>query len=333
MAWDDVLENLASPPEFDLNQDSMVIQAWHGVAAAVQAMKAGHATVVSPTENCYFDYDIAVTDLRTAHAFRPLTKQGESGCESAHGGRVIGGEFNLWTERMVSPEAVNAMAWPRALATAEVLWAGGGGRRRQARGVGTAAIRHANEGTCRWEAFPAFAARARRQRPLLRALGIREGPSFPGGMTDTGFPLSADSIPVAVPCCRVETALPVLGLRHAEFAADGRGDTYFQSSQAVRAGDEVLLRLEARPLEGCIVVRVRTGRDGQGILNHGVLEVHLSTAAISNFESISFPLRKGTGSREGMPVLQVPFQLLVGYCHVQRHTFCENNFISQQEYS
>ncbi len=308
MAWDDILDSSAPPPVggFDLDHDSVVIQAWRGVAAASKAVKAGHATVVSPTEHCYFDYDIAVTDLRTAHAFCP--QQGETGCRAACRGRVIGGEFNLWTERMVSPEAVDTMAWPRALATAEVLWAGGGGRRRRYQGGGTTAIKQVDEG--RWEAFPTFAARARRQRPLLRALGIREGPSFPGGMTDDGSPLSADSVLAAVPGCQVESTLPVLGLRHAEFAADGRGDTFFQSSRAPRAGDEVLLRVRSRPLEGCVIVRVRTGRDGRGVLHHGVLEVHLSAGASHSGPEqhgiiLPPPSSSMTASRRNIPVLQV----------------------------
>ncbi len=47
------------------------MQSWRGLEGAEAAVKAGHEAIVSPTDHCYLDYALDVTDLRRAYAFEP----------------------------------------------------------------------------------------------------------------------------------------------------------------------------------------------------------------------------------------------------------------------
>ena len=281
----------------------MLIQAWHGAAASDRAVAAGHTTVVSPTEHCYFDYNVSVTDLRAAHSFCPKRRDGNRVKEGS--GTIIGGEFNLWTERMITPEDVDCMAWPRALATAEVLWAGGGEFQHPLR-TGLAKTTTISDNLRRWETFESFVTRARLQYPLLWSLGIRKGPSFPPEFTDDGIPLAAESVSVAFPHCTIATSLPSLGLHHIQYAVDGCADTFFQSSRALRSGDVVEVHFRQQPLEGCVVVRTRTGRNGLGMLQNGVLQVLLR-----QMSSSSMQIRSESGQHESNQVSSVEVNYLI----------------------
>jgi hypothetical protein len=245
------------------------VQAWRGAGAAARAVAAGQATIASPTEHCYFDYDVAITDLRAAYAFCPslFAAAAEGANSGVSRGSIIGGEFNLWTEYLETTAAVDEAAWPRGLATAEVLWAGGGG----------ICFGHGKTEE-RWEPFGSFYQRAKMQYSLLKSLGAKVGRAFPPCWSDDGDPPSSDAIRSAVPGSSIKTTLPVHSWHHVEFAADGYPETYFQSDRAVRAGDTIELFFGPEPLKGCIVVRARSGRFERNALRSGILEVRLSPA-------------------------------------------------------
>ena len=206
---------------------------------------------------------------------------------------------------MITPEDVDGMAWPRALATAEVLWAGGCEFQHPLR-TGLAKTTTISDNLRRWETFESFVTRARLQHPLLWSLGIRKGPSFPPEFTDDGIPLAAESVSVAFPHCTIATSLPSLGLHHIQYAVDGCADTFFQSSRALRYGDVVEVHFRQQPLEGCVVVRTRTGRNGLGILQNGVLQVLLR-----QMSSSSMQIRSESGQHESNQVSSVEVNYLI----------------------
>ena len=170
---------------------------------------------------------------------------------------------------MVTPEAVDYMAWPRALATAEILWTGGGGPQRK-----SSPFLRSNRSSRR-ELFAHFAARARRQLPHLHFLGIQEGPAFPPFLDEDGNPRVSGEIPSAVPSCELVTSLPAHRLYHSDFALDGREDTFFLSSRAASVNDVVQVLFRPEPIAGCVVVRARTGKNGRGLLLDGILKLEL----------------------------------------------------------
>jgi hexosaminidase len=78
------------------------------------------------TPDTYFDHYQALereppaigglTDLAKVYSYQPVPP----GLDA----RVLGSQFQLWTEYMPTPPHVESMAFPRACAFAEVVWSG-----------------------------------------------------------------------------------------------------------------------------------------------------------------------------------------------------------------
>jgi len=122
VGWDEILEGGLAP--------NATVMSWRGTKGGIEAARQGHDVIMCPTSHCYFDYRQSdrdgepgapwapVIDLATVYQFEPTPAE-LSGAEAAH---VLGGQGNIWTERMLTPEDVEFMAYPRACALAEVLW-------------------------------------------------------------------------------------------------------------------------------------------------------------------------------------------------------------------
>ncbi len=122
IGWDEILEGGLAP--------EATVMSWRGVAGAIDAARQGHDVVMTPTSHMYFDYyqseDQAAEPLAIGgflpldkvYSFEPvppdLTEQ-----EARH---VLGAQGNLWTEYITTPAQAEYMAFPRALALAEVTW-------------------------------------------------------------------------------------------------------------------------------------------------------------------------------------------------------------------
>jgi hexosaminidase len=102
---------------------------WRGTNGAVEAAKQKHTVILTPQSHCYFDHyqsdnenePLAIggfLPLEKVYSFNPipeeLTKE-----ESKY---VLGAQGNVWTEYMQTPEKLEYMAFPRAIALAEVVW-------------------------------------------------------------------------------------------------------------------------------------------------------------------------------------------------------------------
>jgi hexosaminidase len=121
VGWDEILKG-GLPP-------TATVMSWNGVDGAIAAAKAGHDAILTPAPILYFDHrqsDLAdqppgrvdVIGLRDVYAFDPapakLTHK-----ERRH---ILGLQGNLWTEHVRTEDRVQAMAFPRAAAVAEVGW-------------------------------------------------------------------------------------------------------------------------------------------------------------------------------------------------------------------
>jgi hexosaminidase len=109
IGWDEILEGGTAP--------EMIVQSWRGIEGALAAARSGHDAIVSPTSHAYFDYHVAMTDLRKVYSLEPVPED----LDEALYRHILGGECNLWTER-IRQEDVDAMLFPRMLAMAECLW-------------------------------------------------------------------------------------------------------------------------------------------------------------------------------------------------------------------
>jgi hexosaminidase len=121
MGWDEILEGGLAP--------NATVMSWRGMEGGIQAAREGHDVVMTPTSHVYFDYyqgdtiqePLAIggmATLETVYAFEPVAPY-LSARESAY---ILGGQGNVWTEYMKTPDYVEYMVLPRMLALSEVVW-------------------------------------------------------------------------------------------------------------------------------------------------------------------------------------------------------------------
>ncbi|MBU0983073.1 MAG: beta-N-acetylhexosaminidase [candidate division Zixibacteria bacterium] len=126
VGWDEILEG-GLP-------DNAVVMSWRGVQGGIDAVRAGHDVIMSPTSHCYFDYYQAEAgEPKAFNALLPLEKVYEfqpvpDGLTSDEARHVLGGQGNVWTEYMPNWSQVEYMVLPRMCALAETLWSPGQGR-------------------------------------------------------------------------------------------------------------------------------------------------------------------------------------------------------------
>jgi hexosaminidase len=121
IGWDEILEGGIAP--------NATIMSWRGMKGGIEAAKAKHDVIMTPTDFAYLDYgqgDPAYEllniggylPLEKVYQFDPIPK--ELTAEEAK--YVIGGQANIWTEYIETGDKVEYMAFPRILAIAESVW-------------------------------------------------------------------------------------------------------------------------------------------------------------------------------------------------------------------
>jgi hexosaminidase len=112
IGWDEVLEG--DPI------DGITVQYWRVWKKSEILRRAAHEgkdIIISPTSNCYLDYELDKIDLNTVYSLEPVPREFPSRL-SKH---ILGGECNMWTE-YAPQESVQTKLFPRLLALSEVLW-------------------------------------------------------------------------------------------------------------------------------------------------------------------------------------------------------------------
>ncbi|WP_268225718.1 beta-N-acetylhexosaminidase [Sinomicrobium oceani] len=124
IGWDEILEGGLAP--------NATVMSWRGTEGAVEAAKQHHDVIMTPTAYCYLDYYQYKEDkekkeplaiggylpMKKVYSFEPIPE--ELTAEEAK--YVLGSQVNLWTEYIDSPEKVEYMEYPRAIAMGEVAW-------------------------------------------------------------------------------------------------------------------------------------------------------------------------------------------------------------------
>jgi len=122
LGWDEILEGGLA--------ENATVMSWRGVKGGVAAVSAGHDVVMAPNTYTYFDYyqsDDRETEplaiggflpLEGAYAFEPVCE----GIDAEYAHHVLGGQGQIWTEYIATPEHVEYMAFPRLCALAEAVW-------------------------------------------------------------------------------------------------------------------------------------------------------------------------------------------------------------------
>ena len=121
VGWDEILEGGLAP--------GATVMSWRGISGGIDAARQGRDVIMTPNSALYFDYyqaderfePLAIGGLLTleqVYAYEPVPD-----ALTAHEAtRILGAQGNLWTEYLKTPAAVEYMAYPRALALAEVTW-------------------------------------------------------------------------------------------------------------------------------------------------------------------------------------------------------------------
>ncbi len=132
VVWDEGFASGAGTPAGALRPDTIVM-AWRGMDIARRAAEAGHDVIATPVVPTYFDYYQA-DDAREPLALGgPVTVQDVAAFAPGaavvswpgHAARrLIGTQFQLWTEYIRDSRALEYMAFPRACVLAEAAWSG-----------------------------------------------------------------------------------------------------------------------------------------------------------------------------------------------------------------
>lgn len=174
IGWDEILEGGVDP--------SAAVMSWRGISGAITAAQTGHDTVLSPAPILYFDNVQSAggegqpgrgttETLADVYAFDPAPSTLTP--DQQH--HILGLQGNLWTEHIRGDARAAYMAFPRALAVAELGWS-------------PAAPRD----------FPEFAARAAAQLERLRRLGIVGSTAAFAPTANAHFDPAANRVTVAL---------------------------------------------------------------------------------------------------------------------------------------
>ncbi len=119
IGWDEILEGGLAP--------EASVMSWRGTEGGIAAAKAGHYVVMTPNQSTYIDLsqgDTAVEPdgtsyntvrLKKAYDFEPVP-------DSIDAKYVLGGQANLWTEKVPTIRHAEYMTYPRAWALSDVYW-------------------------------------------------------------------------------------------------------------------------------------------------------------------------------------------------------------------
>ncbi len=127
VAWDEA-SNLDLP-------SSTIIVNWREPEDAVAALRRGYDLVLAPQRQaCYLDHKHIDTPLEPGRlgtctvmdsaSFAPAHYVQDHIEGTGQGGRILGGQANLWTEAVPYHRNVEYMAYTRLAAIAEGLWHG-----------------------------------------------------------------------------------------------------------------------------------------------------------------------------------------------------------------
>jgi hexosaminidase len=127
IGWDEILEGGLA--------ENAIVMSWRGESGGIEAARAGHSVIMSPTDYCYFDYGQGDPGREPANigGFVPLSKvYGYEPIPKALPDErrqyLLGAQANVWTEYISTPEYLEYMLFPRLLAFSEALWSPASGR-------------------------------------------------------------------------------------------------------------------------------------------------------------------------------------------------------------
>ena len=122
IGWDEILDGGVS--------SEATVMSWRGENGGIAAARRGNDVIMTPIDFCYFNFYQAEAEfqppampnslitLRKVYGYDPMPK----GLTTSQQKHILGGQANLWTEYINTPEMTEYMLLPRMCAMAENLW-------------------------------------------------------------------------------------------------------------------------------------------------------------------------------------------------------------------
>ncbi|PVH26055.1 glycoside hydrolase family 20 protein [Sphingobacterium corticibacter] len=121
IGWDEILEGGLT--------EGATVMSWRGEEGGIEAANKGHDVIMTPQSHLYFDFYQfdprtqpkafgGYLPLERVYSYNPVSDK-IAADKAKH---ILGAQANLWTEFMPNPQQVEYMAFPRALALAEINW-------------------------------------------------------------------------------------------------------------------------------------------------------------------------------------------------------------------
>ncbi len=137
IGWDEIMDNGDASWSFEgatydnnpFVDNDAVVMSWRGLKPGLTAARTGHKVIMCPTDYCYLDYYQADPRYQPASIGGRITLQKAYEFDPAPMGtnlhveaNILGGQCNLWTEYINTPQHAEYMLLPRMLAISECLW-------------------------------------------------------------------------------------------------------------------------------------------------------------------------------------------------------------------
>ncbi|HEX5169057.1 MAG TPA: family 20 glycosylhydrolase, partial [Cyclobacteriaceae bacterium] len=121
IGWDEILEGGLAP--------NATVMSWRGEEGGIAAAQQKHNVIMTPGNWVYLDHYQAdpateplaiggMTTVSETYGYEPLPSQ----LTDEEKKYILGAQGNVWTEYMTTPDYVEYMVYPRAIALAEVVW-------------------------------------------------------------------------------------------------------------------------------------------------------------------------------------------------------------------
>jgi hexosaminidase len=122
IGWDEILEGGLAP--------QATVMSWRGMGGGIAAARQNHDVIMAPGSHTYFDHtegDVRFEPLNiggyvpmdVVYSFEPVPTDSLTPEQQKH---VIGAQAQHWSEYIATTQQMEYMAYPRALALAEVVW-------------------------------------------------------------------------------------------------------------------------------------------------------------------------------------------------------------------
>ena len=198
IGWGEINDRNAAGPN-----DVLTIWRDNGVEKQKIALEHGISVIMCPQHGCYFDWGYAGNSTRKVYEWNPVSE----GVTAEQQALIKGGQAALWTERITTMDRVEWMLYPRICALSEVLWSEPSARN--------------------WDDFYQ---RITTFYPVMKKLGINYYED--DAMNEKEF-VPSNEKPALVRNAHIDTNIPGNPPYHAEYAFDGKSNTFFWGGTSV----------------------------------------------------------------------------------------------------